>query len=97
VWVRSNFSDRSSPRDVAVRQAHRSLEVARRSNYDFKEIRGSGCLSEAYDLKAPRPSRKGEVQWPGSLVMGTNESQQMHESVQSGTGLRCRRCILPAA
>ena len=70
VWAKSNFSGRSSPRDVAVREAHRSLVASRRSNYDFKELRVSGCLSDAYDLKAPRPSRKGDVQWPGSLVMG---------------------------
>ena len=86
VWVRSNFSDRSSPRDVAVRQAHRSLEVARRSNYDFKEIRGSGCLSEAYDLKAPRPSRKGEVQWPGSLVMGPTSLDKCMKACKAARG-----------
>ena len=28
---------------------------------------------------------------------GTNESRQMHESVQSDTGLRCSRCLFPAA
>ena len=85
VWVKSNFSDRSSPRDVAVREAHRSLEVSRRS-YDFKELRVSSCLSDAYDLKAPRPSRRGDVQWPGSFVMGPTSLDKCMKACKATRG-----------
>ena len=68
-WVESNFSDGSSPREVAVRELQNAL-VSRGRKYDVRDLRTSGCLKDVYNLKVPWPSRKVGAEWHGALTVG---------------------------